>query len=301
VRSLIDAGYLVESRILAPAEHQDALAQDPLDAYQRYMPDGRAILFAESVEQAVELAERFSRAGVRAEVVSAVSDDRSGAQARFLRGETRVLTNYGIFKEGTDLPPTDTIIHVARCNSLPEWLQRNGRGLRPAPGKTGLTVLDLHGDVRDYGLLDDEHEWSLDGPGRLREGAPGLVQCGSCFSWGRGGRRCPCGATLPEAPARELRVDPAELEEVRRAQAAAEPEAERRRLVAGWAAMAVRVEAKRGVAAARAIVRGQYDRRYSEEIPRAWLEDELAAARLRLAHEAEEREAARAPLFARRT
>src|SRR5262249_21195384 len=152
-------------------------------------------------------------------------------------------------------------IDVAPCESLAEWIQRGGRGLRisPTTGKTMLTRIDLHRDAERWGLLTDPQDWTLDGAGRVREGLEPLVQCLSCFAWGRGGA-CPCGAALVRRPRAEPRVSPAELEEVRLSEARQDDEATRRGLLSTWAHAAVRVGMSAG--SATASLGKQYQQRY---------------------------------------
>jgi superfamily II DNA or RNA helicase len=62
-----------------------------------------------------------------------------------------------------DVPNIGTVILLRPTQSLVLALQQVGRGMRPAPGKTHLVVLDHAGNIVRHGLPDSERTWSLDG------------------------------------------------------------------------------------------------------------------------------------------
>jgi superfamily II DNA or RNA helicase len=73
-----------------------------------------------------------------------------------------VLTSCEILGEGIDIPTIGAAILLRPTKSLALYLQQVGRGLRPAPGKTHVTVLDIAGNAVVHGLPDAVHKWSLD-------------------------------------------------------------------------------------------------------------------------------------------
>ena len=50
-----------------------------------------------------------------------------------------------MFNEGVDLPTLDTVMMLRPTESKILWLQQFGRGLRKAPAKEQLTVIDYIG------------------------------------------------------------------------------------------------------------------------------------------------------------
>jgi hypothetical protein len=100
--------------------------------------------------------------------------------------------------------------------SLTAWLQGNGRGLRIAPEKRDLLILDHVGNVQrlDHPLF--VHPWSLEGRvKRSREAALSVKVCPQCFAAMPSARQtCPdCGHQFtPER--RELQHVDGELVEV---------------------------------------------------------------------------------------
>lgn len=222
VRELVDSDppLLVPHTVWAPAEFQDELAKDPVEAYFELCPGQIAVVFCASVGHAKLLAQAFNDAGIAASCVDGKTpeDEREQAFRDLSTGRIRVLTNVRVATEGTDVPSIEAVIHAAPCRSLSDWIQKGGRGLRPAPGKARLQVIDLHGSIHlGHGLLDDPHEFSLDGAGiTLGDALPPLAQCPQCFAWGRSSRSCPsCGRKLPEVAPKAPRIKAADLVEVR--------------------------------------------------------------------------------------
>jgi DNA repair protein RadD len=83
--------------------------------------------------------------------------------------------------------------------SLGLYLQQVGRGLRPAPGKQHLIVLDHAGCTLQHGLPDSPRLWSLAGRPK-KEKPPAIKQCKSCFALHAPAPRCPaCGFEYPKA------------------------------------------------------------------------------------------------------
>ena len=100
----------------------------------------------------------------------------------FARGDYQVLTAMKVLDEGIDIPQTDTAFLLASSAVQREWVQRRGRILRTAPGKTVARLHDfivvppdkdseagasiLRGELRraeEFASLA-ENEWDDDGP-----------------------------------------------------------------------------------------------------------------------------------------
>lgn len=129
-------------------------------------PSRAAIGFCASIAHARFMAAFFTENGVAAEAVyaGAGAPDRQGALDRLRGGATRVLFTVDLFNEGLDLPEIDMVLFLRPTESVTVFLQQLGRGLRLAPGKVGLTVLDFIGNYRRahykapliFGRLEDE-------------------------------------------------------------------------------------------------------------------------------------------------
>lgn len=105
----------------------------------------RALGFCVSVAHAQYMARVFTQAGVRALAVSGQTPDaqRSEALASLRARKVNVLFAADLFNEGLDLPDVDTLLFLRPTQSATVFLQQLGRGLRRAPGKAVLTVLDF--------------------------------------------------------------------------------------------------------------------------------------------------------------
>jgi superfamily II DNA or RNA helicase/HKD family nuclease len=110
----------------------------------------RALGFCVSVAHAQYMAEVFSRAGIPSLAVAggSRSDERSEALRRLRAGDINCLFAVDLFNEGLDIPEVDTVLFLRPTQSATVFLQQLGRGLRRAPGKAVLTVLDFIGQHR---------------------------------------------------------------------------------------------------------------------------------------------------------
>ena len=110
----------------------------------------RALGFCVSVAHAEYMARVFREAGIRALAVSNRTSraDRDRAVAALRAREVNVLFAVDLFNEGLDIPELDTALLLRPTESATIFLQQLGRGLRRAPGKTVLTVLDFIGQHR---------------------------------------------------------------------------------------------------------------------------------------------------------
>jgi len=164
VSELTEGGYLVPCEVLAPKKRlSKEIAGDPVDRYLSIARGRRAIFFAPSVEQAVDIATKLCAANVPAVCIHADTprDVRADALARFADGDLVALTNVYVLTEGTDIPPAEVCVLARGFSHASTYLQCVGRVLRPSPGKTSALVLDLCGVSRRFGVPADEREYSL--------------------------------------------------------------------------------------------------------------------------------------------
>jgi hypothetical protein len=185
---------------------------------------------------------------------------------------------------------------------LADWIQQGGRGLRPAPGKTKCQIIDLHGSFHlGHGLLDDPHEFSLDGAGvKLKEGLPPLAQCPKCFMWGRSAQLCSsCGRKLPVVAPKAPRIRAADLVDVR----AGDSTDRRRERIERWAVEEMRAgvaEGLEGKALGKRIGRAAYRYKgtYGEEPTKELMEGAYRAAWAAKRDDEDRARVRREPLFA---
>jgi DNA repair protein RadD len=145
----------------------------------------RTLVFATTVAHSQHIVERFTAAGIAAEHVDANTpkDERAAAIARLEAGAIKVLSNVGLFTEGTDLPWVKCIVLARPTKSLSLYLQMCGRGLRPW-GDERCVILDHAGCVDMHWLPLAERLWSL-APGKpaaSRSNDVSPVTCPECYA-----------------------------------------------------------------------------------------------------------------------
>ena len=90
----------------------------------------------------------FNSVGLKAdwftsERLKEVGGDRNKIKKDLEQGNIHYLFVKDIFNEGVDIPAVDTVLFLRPTESITIFQQQLGRGLRLAPGKTVLTVLDF--------------------------------------------------------------------------------------------------------------------------------------------------------------
>lgn len=216
------------------------LSGDYVREYQEHAAGRRAVVFAVNVRHSKLIVEQFLAAGIPAEHVddTTPTERRDAALERVRKGETLVISNVGLFTEGTDLPALEVCILARPTKSLSLSLQMVGRVLRPwcfdcgdAPGagcgeqrhrlKTHARIHDHAGVILDHGLPDADRKWSLD-PDQ-KPGAQPVRRCPKCFCINpASATTCSeCGASLRssgESTEREIATvagDKVDLDELR--------------------------------------------------------------------------------------
>jgi superfamily II DNA or RNA helicase/HKD family nuclease len=145
-----------------------------LSALHRYEPDFstlKGIGFCVTIKHAIFMAEMFTKNGLAsAAFVSSVDDDRCRELLADLReGRLAFLFTVDKLSEGVDLPEVNAVLFLRPTESLTVFLQQLGRGLRHAPGKDCLTVLDFVGQTHRRYRIDTKfkallprHRFSID-------------------------------------------------------------------------------------------------------------------------------------------
>jgi len=115
------------------------------------------ILLAIDRKHAKHLEERFTEAGIACEYVDGNTPmfDRQDMFERFRSGTTKIISSINTMDTGVDLPACSCIIDARPTKSVIRNVQGLGRGLRTAPGKDNLIILDHAGNTRRLGLVTD--------------------------------------------------------------------------------------------------------------------------------------------------
>lgn len=110
------------------------------EVYKKYAK-GQTIIFATSVAHAENIASKIEGAVA----VSQKTANRKAIIDDFTARKIKCIVNCMIFTEGTDLPLIETIIIARPTHNQSLYAQMVGRGLRKAPGKEYLTLIDCVG------------------------------------------------------------------------------------------------------------------------------------------------------------
>lgn len=70
-------------------------------------------------------------------------DEREDLRQRFESGELQGLVAIRCLDEGVDIPATQTAVIMASSGNPRQFVQRRGRVLRQAPGKSRATIFDM--------------------------------------------------------------------------------------------------------------------------------------------------------------
>lgn len=99
--------------------------------------------------------------------------ERERILEEFKAGEIPVVANVGVLTTGFDYPELDTVVMARPTMSLAMWYQIVGRAIRPHPSKEAGWVVDLCGNIKRFGKVEDLHlhnsgngKWAVYSKGR---------------------------------------------------------------------------------------------------------------------------------------
>lgn len=132
-----------------------------LAALLRYEPDlsrVKGIGFCVSVRHAEYMASMFNERGITSAVLigDTRDDKRTSLLKEFRDGKLTFLFTRDVLNEGLDVPDVNTVLFLRPTESLTVFLQQLGRGLRHAPDKDCLTVLDFVGQAHRRYRIDSK-------------------------------------------------------------------------------------------------------------------------------------------------
>lgn len=185
------------------------LYDDIIKTYRMYADGKRAIVFAASKAHAFELQERFLREDISAAVVVAETpaEQRENTFNACRSGQIPILISVDALSEGLDVVEIEAVLLCRPTKALNKYIQRVGRGARPAPGKNYFWVLDFVGCVHEHGMPFDEREYFVPKPKKKGEDEkserekfePKKWTCAKCFEFNEGlHKQCAhCGQEKP--------------------------------------------------------------------------------------------------------
>ena len=120
----------------------------------------RGLIFCPRVADCVELARELELLGFRTKALSGASSE-SEREAAVVRLEAEAsrsdaldfILSVDVFSEGIDIPKVNQVIFLRPTESPIVFIQQLGRGLRKAPGKEHLVVIDFIGNHKQNFLI----------------------------------------------------------------------------------------------------------------------------------------------------
>lgn len=130
---------------LSQAVNVEARNRLIVEAYRKFAPGRKAIVFCVDVAHAHDAASAFTASGLRCGVITGAmsGDERAETLGRFRSGGLDVLTNCMVLTEGFDEPSVDCIILARPTQSQLLYTQIVGRGTRLNEGKQDCLIIDL--------------------------------------------------------------------------------------------------------------------------------------------------------------
>ena len=185
-KGLIEQGYLSRFTVFAPSQpdlsdvgtvagdfHEGQLAEavdkptivgDVIETWLSRAKGLPTLCYGVNRAHAEHLHQRFLEAGIGSAYIDCFTDriERELIFQRFRAGEIQVICNVATLSVGVDLPMVSCIVDARPTKSEIRFVQTIGRGLRTAPDKDRLIVLDHSGNALRLGLITDIHYDKLD-------------------------------------------------------------------------------------------------------------------------------------------
>lgn len=236
---LIEAGFLSRYKIFAPpsslhrneipvtasgdfspvklreATGKSTVMGDVVEHYLKRAKGKLGLTFADSIENAKIIAEKFNAAGVPAEVLTGKSPDlvRIRVLREFKARRVMQIISVALIDEGFDCPAVEVVSDAAATESFGRFAQRFGRGLRVLEGKEHMIYFDHVGNVARHGLPDGPRPWTLDRRGSRSSSTSDAIPTRICAGIGpddqvcaktyeRSHKCCPFCGFYPEPAAR---------------------------------------------------------------------------------------------------
>jgi superfamily II DNA or RNA helicase/HKD family nuclease len=130
-----------------------------LQSIHKYQPDlsvVKGVGFCAGQEHARYMSQCFNNVGISSAVILGTTpkEERALSMRTFREGKLSFLFTVDVLSEGIDVPEINMALFLRPTESLTVFLQQLGRGLRHAPGKDCLTVLDFVGQTHRKYRLD---------------------------------------------------------------------------------------------------------------------------------------------------
>ncbi len=244
-RELIDLGFLVPTRIIAPrlpdlrglkikqgdyeseelGKRMVPMIGDMVSDWETYAKDRKTVIFAVNVAHSKYIQEQFYHNGYACEHLDGETptDRRDEILENLKSGKTQIVTNCQVLSEGWDEPTVSCVILARPTLSYGLYLQMAGRICRPSDGKKEALIIDHAGSVYKHGFPQDSGGWELTEEvkidkiknERLKK-EPHPVTCAECFTVYTLKENCPNCGCRPTTQSKTVMMEEGRLYEVKR-------------------------------------------------------------------------------------
>ena len=129
-----------------------------IDEYGCDSGDVRGLVFCSRVDEAIQLSQAFNMRGFR--TLPITGNDHEHARENAIKrleasGDQKLdyLFTVDVFNEGVDIPQVNQVVMLRPTTSAIIFVQQLGRGLRKAPGKDYVTIIDFIGNYQNNYLI----------------------------------------------------------------------------------------------------------------------------------------------------
>lgn len=138
----------LNKRLFLPQRDEAVIAE--VKRHIESIPNPRIIIFCASVEHCNRFAAMLNASTeLVCKPISGLDRvERYKALMEFASGKIQAVTSVDVLNEGIDVPDTNILVFLRTTHSRRIFVQQLGRGLRLAPGKQSLLVLDFVTDIR---------------------------------------------------------------------------------------------------------------------------------------------------------
>lgn len=133
------------------------------------------IVFCQSCEHATAMHQALEQ-HISVAVVFGDSPNRNDVLADFKAGKYRALVNVQVLRKGVNFIDVDLVVLCFATQSVSDYVQKVGRGMRIAPGKKDCLVLDFGGNIARHGPIDQIEVKKKSN----KEGVAPMKQCPEC-------------------------------------------------------------------------------------------------------------------------
>lgn len=139
--------------LFAIRARNEVIAKEVLDRrHDIGLDKAKTIVFCQNIEAAGQMATLLGGEVYHSDISS---DDRLDIMRRFKNGKLQVICTVDMFNEGIDIPDARLVVFLRSTSSRTIFEQQLGRGLRRAPGKDKVTVLDFVANVERINFVRD--------------------------------------------------------------------------------------------------------------------------------------------------